>query len=198
MRDGKGVLTSSNQSVFTGKFYQDKKHGKGEMVGPDKKIYLEQWKFGVLVKRELTDRQQLEPLGNLSMRSANTGLDPTRSATAQDQSSSFIDTHSINTKEKQNDVTVMIEEQPEISQWSTTDVLNWIDRSGLNKIKGVKETFEDNNVNGQQLLTLTEEELKWNNFNITSLGRRKNIIRAINFLKANACRNMNNGIFNVD
>ena len=40
---------------------------------------------------------------------------------------------------------------------------------------------------------MTEEDLKWNNFNITSLGRRKNIIRAINFLKASACRNMNNG-----
>ena len=36
MKDGKGVLTSANSSVYTGKFYQDKKHGKGEMIGPDK------------------------------------------------------------------------------------------------------------------------------------------------------------------
>ena len=94
----------------------------------------------------------------------------------------------------ENDVTVMVEDQPEISQWTERDVLNWIERSGLSKIKGIKEIFESNNVNGQKLLTITEEELKWNCFNITSLGRRKNIIRSINFLKANACRSMNNGI----
>lgn len=88
----------------------------------------------------------------------------------------------------------MVEDQPEISQWTNLDVLNWIERSGLSKIKGIKEIFESNNVDGQKLLTITEEELKWNCFNITSLGRRKNIVRSINFLKANACRSMNNGI----
>lgn len=56
MRDGRGTLTTSNQSVYTGKFYQDKKHGKGEMIGPDKKIYLEQWKYGVLIKRQKDEK----------------------------------------------------------------------------------------------------------------------------------------------
>ena len=48
-------------------------------------------------------------------------------------------------------------------------------------------------VDGQRLLTITEDELKAGNFDITSLGRRKNIMRAINYLKAKVCRNMNNG-----
>jgi len=56
MKDGKGVLTSQNSSVFTGKFYQDKKHGKGEMVGPDKQVWLEQWKYGVLISRKLKEK----------------------------------------------------------------------------------------------------------------------------------------------
>ena len=48
-------------------------------------------------------------------------------------------------------------------------------------------------VDGQRLLTLTEDELKSMDFDITSLGRRKNIMRAINYLKAKVCRDMNNG-----
>ena len=68
MRDGKGTLTSGNHSVYTGKFYQDKKHGKGEMQqGPDKEVYLEQWKYGVLVSRMPKEKKQ--NLDDLSMRS---------------------------------------------------------------------------------------------------------------------------------
>ena len=55
MRDGKGTLTSHNSSVYTGKWYQDKKHGSGEMSGPDKQVFVEQWKYGVLVTRKLKD-----------------------------------------------------------------------------------------------------------------------------------------------
>ena len=57
MRDGKGTLTSSNGAIYTGKFYQDKKHGKGEMVGADKQVWLEQWKYGVLLQRKLKDKE---------------------------------------------------------------------------------------------------------------------------------------------
>ena len=51
MRDGKGTLTSSNNSVFTGKLYLDKKNGLGEMTGQAKQVFVELWKFGVLVTR---------------------------------------------------------------------------------------------------------------------------------------------------
>lgn len=57
----------------------------------------------------------------------------------------------------------------------------------------IKSAFEFNNVNGSRLLTLTEDELKAPSFGIESLGRRKNIMRAINYLKAKVCRSMNNG-----
>ena len=53
--------------------------------------------------------------------------------------------------------------------------------------------FARNQVDGKKLLNLTEAELKEFHYGITSLGRRKNIIRAINFLKASTCRAMNNG-----
>ena len=73
MKDGKGTLTSANHSVYTGKFYQDKKHGKGEMTqgAPDSKkvTFLEQWKYGVLVNRRPKDGKL--PTDNLSMRSDN-------------------------------------------------------------------------------------------------------------------------------
>ena len=53
-------------------------------------------------------------------------------------------------------------------------------------------TFVHNNVNGLRLLSLTESELKeQNGFGIESLGRRKKIIRAINFLKATSCHGAN-------
>ena len=48
-------------------------------------------------------------------------------------------------------------------------------------------------VDGQRLLTLSEDELKLRDFDIASLGRRKNVMRAINYLKAKVCRDMNNG-----
>ena len=53
--------------------------------------------------------------------------------------------------------------------------------------------FARNHVDGKKLLNLTEAELKEFHFGINSLGRRKNIIRSINFLKASTCRAMNNG-----
>ena len=44
--------------------------------------------------------------------------------------------------------------------------------------------FETNQVDGKILLSLNEETLKGNGYEIESLGRRKRIVRAINFLKA--------------
>ena len=52
----------------------------------------------------------------------------------------------------------------------------------------IASVFETNLVDGKALLRLTEDVLKGDHYNIESLGRRKNIIRAINFLKAKSCR----------
>lgn len=52
----------------------------------------------------------------------------------------------------------------------------------------IASVFETNQVDGKALLRLTEDVLKGDYYNIDSLGRRKNIIRAINFLKAKSCR----------
>ena len=69
----------------------------------------------------------------------------------------------------------------------------WLELTGLGSVREIDQAFENNLVDGQRLLTLTEDELKARHFDIVSLGRRKNIMRAINYLKAKVCRNMNNG-----
>ena len=60
MKDGKGTLTSQNGSSYTGKWYQDKKHGQGEMTGTDKQVFIEIWKYGVLVSRNRKDCSKAE------------------------------------------------------------------------------------------------------------------------------------------
>ena len=70
----------------------------------------------------------------------------------------------------------------------------WAEKSGLAKIDKVLHVLKENKINGQRLLTLTEAELLSQDFGIESLGKRKKIIRAINFLKAKTCRTMGNGI----
>ena len=52
MKDGKGTLTSQNGTTYVGKWYQDKKHGPGEMTGSDKRVFCELWKYGVLISRK--------------------------------------------------------------------------------------------------------------------------------------------------
>ena len=52
MKDGKGTLTSQNGTTYVGKWYQDKKHGPGEMTGSDKRVFQELWKYGVLISRK--------------------------------------------------------------------------------------------------------------------------------------------------
>lgn len=80
-----------------------------------------------------------------------------------------------------------------IDVWTEQDVQLWLDKCGLNLIEELQETFTANKVDGKKLLSLKEKELKEPSFSIESLGRRKNIIRAINSLKASTCRLMNTG-----
>lgn len=53
MRDGKGTFTAHSGASFAGKWAQDKKHGLGEMTGTDKLVFIEIWKYGVLISRKL-------------------------------------------------------------------------------------------------------------------------------------------------
>ena len=87
----------------------------------------------------------------------------------------------------------MLNQKPEINEWTREDVDRWLELTGFGRTHEIQRAFESNLVDGCRLLTLTEEELKSSNFDITSLGRRKNIMRAINYIKAKVCRNMNNG-----
>ena len=53
MKEGYGKLTSANGTVFTGRWYQDKKHGQGETTGVDKQVFVEYWKYGAMTYRKL-------------------------------------------------------------------------------------------------------------------------------------------------
>jgi len=122
MRDGKGTLSSHNGSVFTGKWYQDKKHGTGEMMGPDKQVFMEQWKYGVLVTRKPHDDQRKAV--NTS-RLNNSIMDPMRpesgsgflDQTETSQSNSFMFGNQDDKTIVQNEVTQFIGERPDVGEW---------------------------------------------------------------------------------
>jgi len=84
-------------------------------------------------------------------------------------------------------------ERPHVNDWSVGDVQEWLAVAGLLEQDGTAEAFMRNHVDGKRLLVLAEDELKSRSFGIQRLGRRKNIIRAVNLLKANICRSVNNG-----
>jgi len=91
-----------------------------------------------------------------------------------------------------SEISRMLDENPLVGEWTEQDVVSWLERTGLARVAGVFEAFQRCRVNGQRLLTLTEDELKSRSFGIARLGRRKNVMRAVNYLKANLCRNVHN------
>lgn len=94
----------------------------------------------------------------------------------------------------ENAIQELLAENPNVNEWTEKTVQDWLYASDLtNQQDGVAAAFSRNHVDGKRLLLLTEDELKTRSFNIQRLGRRKNIIRALNLLKANICRNINNG-----
>ena len=86
----------------------------------------------------------------------------------------------------------MLIDKPLIEEWTEQDVMRWLSHSKLENLDSLKMMFANNSVDGRRLLALTETELKEpGTFGIFSLGRRKKIMRAINFLKATSCRGAN-------
>ena len=86
----------------------------------------------------------------------------------------------------------MLIDKPLIEEWTEQDVMHWLSHSKLENLDSLKMMFANNSVDGRRLLALTETELKEpGTFGIFSLGRRKKIMRAINFLKATSCRGAN-------
>ena len=53
--EGKGTLTAANGSKFIGRFKQDRKHGKGELVTEDQQICEEVWQNGIMVSHKKKD-----------------------------------------------------------------------------------------------------------------------------------------------
>ena len=87
----------------------------------------------------------------------------------------------------------LLNERPNISAWTKQDVQEWIVKSNLECLNEVKVPFNKNGINGAMLLALTESDLKKECFSVESLGKRKNIIRAIAKLKTSTCKLMNAG-----
>ena len=162
MKDGKGTLTSQNGSCYTGKWYQDKKHGHGEMTGSDKQVFTELWKYGVLISRKLKEIKV--ELSNLSVNNKSMSSsvivaggyateDPMRSdsrmlgTSALDLSSSFVGTAQDKTL-NEDGVTQMLDENPQIDTWTERNVQIWLNKSGLDKMEGMEAIFARNNITG--------------------------------------------------
>ena len=79
----------------------------------------------------------------------------------------------------------------DVNAWSIDDVTRWLEAAGLTKNSAdLQEAFIKQKVDGVLLLALTDEDLS-KQFKIKSLGKRKNIVRAINYLKAQNTRAQN-------
>ena len=86
----------------------------------------------------------------------------------------------------------LLSNKPEVSLWKVHDVIDWAEKANLSDISNFQSFIEQSQVDGSKLLNLTEEELSQSELKFTSLGKRKKIMRAIAFLKANLIRS--NGI----
>ena len=78
----------------------------------------------------------------------------------------------------------MLIQKGEINEWTIDDVAKWLEASGLAaNAPYLTDAFLQGKVDGIVLLALTDEDLQ-DKFKIKSLGKRKNILRAVNYLKA--------------
>jgi len=67
----------------------------------------------------------------------------------------------------------------DVSEWSIEEVSDWLKHLGLNEYI---EIFKQNHINGSVLFELKEKDLK-DEFKITSIGHRKNFMKAVENLK---------------
>lgn len=74
--------------------------------------------------------------------------------------------------------------KPSVEEWTPSDVAEWLKES---KLGGLAQTFLANQINGQSLLELTDLDLA-DTLQIASLGKRKNVLRAIMQLKVKIAR----------
>lgn len=70
-----------------------------------------------------------------------------------------------------------------VQEWTFKDVGDWLRHLGLNDYV---EAFKKNHINGQVLFEITEADLK-DEFGMTSVGHRKNFIKAVENLKRIFC-----------
>lgn len=153
MRDGKGTLTSHNGSIFTGRWHQDKKHGPGEMKGSEKQIFVENWKYGVLVSRKLKDEgRKAVNQSSLNRPQLTNSSNPMRVESAssfleveEENDASTFNFSAIEDKSKvENEMTRFLGESPEIGEWSVDKVVEWAQTSGLSRMENLIEIFREN------------------------------------------------------
>ncbi|KAI7807924.1 WD repeat, SAM and U-box domain-containing protein 1 isoform X1 [Triplophysa rosa] len=72
-----------------------------------------------------------------------------------------------------------------VSQWSEEDVLSWLREEGL---EAVMDAFRSNNMDGEELLSLTKETLS-SDLHIESLGVRSKVMKKIEELKMSSVCN---------
>ena len=107
------------------------------------------------------------------------------------KSATAVSNYSMTLQEKRNaegSVNQMLIQKGEINEWTVADVSKWLEASGLvSNAPHLQDAFVQGKVDGILLLSLTDEDLQ-DKFKIKSLGKRKNILRAVNYLKAQSTR----------
>ena len=108
------------------------------MKGSDKRVFVESWKYGVLVSRKLQEdeRKAVNQSSMYSKPSLMNSSNPMR----VESSSSFLEFEEENNNDTstfnftanddksrvENEVTLFIGEQPEIGEWTVDRVIEWI------------------------------------------------------------------------
>lgn len=90
----------------------------------------------------------------------------------------------------EREVTKLLQTSPVVEAWEVSDVSKWLRATDLADIPKVQEIFSQHQITGARLLELTDVELQ-QNLKINSLGKRRNILKALTYLKAQIARNLN-------
>lgn len=163
------------------------------MIRQDKQVFIEVWNFGILIshtKKEVQQEEGKVTVGNsqlvMPLHIPDARVQSLNLSREKDNKSTMSN-YSMTLQEKrnaENSVTQMLIQKGEIDGWTVGDVSQWLEASGLvRNAPGLQEDFMKEKVDGTFLLGLTDEDLQ-DKFKIKSLGRRKNILRAVNYLKA--------------
>jgi hypothetical protein len=80
--------------------------------------------------------------------------------------------------------TLSLTDPIDVTSWGEQQVLEWLEREGLSP--STREVFRSNEIRGDVLLELVEDEIKME-LGVRSLGERKRLMKALRRLRKGEC-----------